>query len=67
MKKSLYTILIYSSLMSCKNDQKKHNNVLNYPKTSKKEVVDNYFDNDVRDPYRWLEDDRSKETGWFYK
>lgn len=48
--------------MSCKNDQKKQNNLLNYPITSKKEVVDNYFNTDVRDPYRWLEDDRSKET-----
>ena len=32
-----------------------------YPETLKK-VVDNYFDVDVIDPYRWLEDDRSKET-----
>ena len=45
MKKSIYTILICSSIMSCNNDQKKQNNLLNYPKTSKKEVVDNYFDN----------------------
>ena len=62
MKKSIYTILICSSIMSCNNDQKKQNNLLNYPITSKKEVVDNYFNTDVRDPYRWLEDDRSKET-----
>lgn len=62
MKKLIYTILICSSIMSCKNDQKKQNNLLNYPITSKKEVVDNYFNTDVRDPYRWLEDDRSKET-----
>jgi prolyl oligopeptidase len=33
-----------------------------YPITEKKEFVDNYFDTEVKDPYRWLEDDRSQET-----
>ncbi len=36
---------------------------LSYPETKKGEVVDNYFGIEVADPYRWLEDDRSKETG----
>ena len=35
---------------------------MNYPITEKKEVVDNYFDIEVKDSYRWLEDDRSEET-----
>ena len=35
---------------------------MSYPITEKKEVVDNYFDTVVKDSYRWLEDDRSKET-----
>ena len=42
--------------------KKKTNNSVIYPETLKKEVVDNYFDIDVIDQYRWLEDDRSKET-----
>lgn len=33
-----------------------------YPETQKKIVNDTYFDVQVEDPYRWLEDDRSKET-----
>ncbi|WP_405610238.1 prolyl oligopeptidase family protein [Polaribacter sp. Asnod1-A03] len=33
-----------------------------YPKTNKKPVVDSYFDVDVVDNYRWLEDDKSPET-----
>lgn len=33
-----------------------------YPETTKIEHTDRYFDVDVSDPYRWLEDDRSKET-----
>jgi len=35
---------------------------LNYPMTKKGSVVDTYFDTDIADPYRWLEDDRSDET-----
>jgi len=33
-----------------------------YPKTKTVDSVDIYFDVKVKDPYRWLEDDRSKET-----
>lgn len=35
---------------------------MKYPVTKKGETVDTYFDQKVNDPYRWLEDDRSKET-----
>ena len=35
---------------------------MSYPITAKKEVTDTYFGIDVKDSYRWLEDDRSKET-----
>ncbi len=36
---------------------------ISYPVTQKGDVVDTYFGTDVADPYRWLEDDRSEETG----
>lgn len=35
---------------------------LTYPETKRGEVIDQYFDVEVADPYRWLEDDRSAET-----
>ena len=35
---------------------------LKYPATEKGNTVDKYFGTEVKDPYRWLEDDRSKET-----
>jgi len=40
---------------------------IHYPETKKGETVDQYFDAQVNDPYRWLEDDRSAETAAWVK
>ncbi|WP_460672359.1 prolyl oligopeptidase family serine peptidase [Larkinella ripae] len=40
---------------------------LSYPKTRKTDQVDEYHGTKVADPYRWLEDDRSAETGEWVK
>ena len=39
----------------------------NYPNTKKGQTVDTYFDTNLNDPYRWLEDDKSEETGAWVK
>lgn len=38
-----------------------------YPNTKKGDVIDSYFEQHVADPYRWLEDDLSLETGEWVK
>ncbi|WP_370634885.1 prolyl oligopeptidase family protein [Flavobacterium sp. CECT 9288] len=43
------------------------NEKISYPTTSKGTTVDAYFDAKVPDPYRWLEDDKSAETGAWVK
>lgn len=40
---------------------------ITYPKTVKGETADVYFGTKVSDPYRWLEDDKSAETGAWVK
>jgi len=42
-------------------------NKIQYPQTQKGETVDVYFETKVSDPYRWLEDDKSAETGAWVK
>jgi prolyl oligopeptidase len=44
------------------NSEVNHPVKVNYPVTAKGDVVDSYFGEQVADPYRWLEDDRSAET-----
>ena len=39
----------------------------NYPQTTKESVADNYFGTLVKDPYRWLEDDKSPRTNDWVK
>ena len=43
------------------------NEKITYPTTNKGTTVDAYFDAKVPDPYRWLEDDKSAETGAWVK
>ncbi|HEY4977688.1 MAG TPA: hypothetical protein VII25_00855, partial [Candidatus Acidoferrum sp.] len=40
---------------------------LNYPSTRKSDQADDYHGVKVADPYRWLEDDNSAETGAWVK
>src|SRR6187551_263703 len=40
---------------------------MNYPETKKVDTVDTYFGTQVSDPYRWLENDTTKETGDWVK
>ncbi len=51
-------------LWSCQtpSSKQKDNMPLKYPTTKTVDTVDTYFGTKVADPYRWLEDDRSKET-----
>jgi prolyl oligopeptidase len=49
--------------MSCNKNTNKHTEIkIQYPETKQVDTVDQYFETSVKDPYRWLEDDRSKET-----
>ncbi len=40
---------------------------LPYPNTKKVDTVNTYFDTQVPDPYRWLEDDRAADTKQWVK
>ncbi|WP_298899556.1 prolyl oligopeptidase family serine peptidase [uncultured Psychroserpens sp.] len=64
MKKISILLITIIAFSSCKEEaeSKKRDIVVNYPETKKVDTVTNYFGTDVKDPYRWLEDDRSEET-----
>lgn len=62
MKNSILYTLAVSLFISCQNETKINQITVTYPKTNKVDSIDTYFGNNVKDPYRWLEDDRSTET-----
>lgn len=61
MKQILMPFAAVCLLASCNEGEKNQAN-LTYPETKQVDTVDAYFDTEVKDPYRWLENDRSDET-----
>ena len=61
MKHLIALSLLGLTLLACQNN-KNTPMALDYPETAKVDTVDTYFGEEVPDPYRWLEDDRSPET-----
>ena len=62
MKKMVLMFVLLSVVLAfaaCQKEAAK----LSYPVTKKVDQVDDYFGTKVADPYRWLEDDKSAETG----
>ena len=63
MKQLILVTITAATIFSCKTETKTDRTIaVTYPETKKVDTVDVYFGNEVKDPYRWLEDDRSKET-----
>ena len=66
MKKPIYFLAVLL-LWSCQTQEKSLQANLSYPETSKVDTVDIYFETEVPDPYRWLEDDLSEQTADWVK
>lgn len=69
--KSVFVVSAATLLLACQPKPEEPNmadkvaeskDTVAYPETRKGDVVDTYFQTQVADPYRWLEDDRSAET-----
>lgn len=62
MKKIAACFVVLITLLSCKTEPKKEPITVKYPTTTKADSINTYFGTEVKDPYKWLEDDRSLET-----
>ena len=67
MQKFVILFSLASATLAGQTLPKNENHMVKYPKTRKSETVDTYFGTPVADPYRWLEDDMSDETGAWVK
>lgn len=67
MKLTIVPVIALLALVGCKEEPKKEAILVTYPQTKKVDTVNTYFGVEVKDPYRWLEDDRSEETAEWVK
>jgi len=59
----ILALLTLSFLVACKTNQNQESIPIQYPETTKSTHTDTYHGTEVPDPYQWLEDDLSAETG----
>jgi len=63
MKKTATLLFAATAFVACKKEATPELDMsVTYPETKKVDTVDTYFGEQIADPYRWLEDDRSAET-----
>ena len=70
MKKLIVPFFVTCLFMSCNQEGKETTDQnmsypainVSYPETATQEVKDDYFGNEVADPFRWLEDDNAEDT-----
>lgn len=71
VKKTIGLVLVAGMIAACQSpavENEKTTEKMNYPETRKDNTeVDEYFGTKVADPYRWLENDTSAETGEWVK
>lgn len=67
MKNSLIPISCLLLMIPCNTISQKKIDSISYPETKKVDSTDHYFGTEIKDPYRWLEDDRSEETALWVK
>lgn len=68
MKKITLSVLATLLLISCNENKNTEPEItMTYPETKKVDTVTTYFGTEVKDPYRWLEDDMSDETAEWVK
>ncbi len=67
MKKSFFVLLAAMLILACEKQLKKEPITVKYPKTEKADSSSTYFGTTLKDPYRWLEDDRSLKTETWVK
>ena len=63
MRKTATLLFAATAFVACKNEVTPELDMsVTYPETKKVDTLDTYFGEQIADPYRWLEDDRSAET-----
>lgn len=60
--RKLSLLAVVALLAACETTKKREPIAVTYPTTKKVDTIDTYFGTQIKDPYRWLEDDRSAET-----
>lgn len=61
-KAGLILAIVMSALNSSAQHSSNETKTMTYPLAKKGDVTDTYFGTTVKDPYRWLEDDRAADT-----